>query len=214
MNLDQLIAFLKANGGTAEQITFLETLRPVNADSARVFLETTEEGKRLVNSLTDQKVTQGIATFKTNNLAALVSAEYSRLHPDESAESKRIRMLEQKLEESDKKNLTANLRAKALTAIAGKKISPDVLNLIAIGDTEEAVNSNVTNFVTLFEAAVNEQVEAKFTANGRVIVKIPEGGDYKGKNPFSKEHFNLTEQAKLEVENPDLAKQLKALAKK
>lgn len=213
MNLDQLIAFCKANGATPEQLTFLETLRPVNIDSARVFLETTDEGKKLVGSLTDARVTQGIATFKTNNLASLVSAEYAKLHPDETAEQKRIRTLEQKLEESDKKTLTANLRAKAIASIAGKNISPEILSYITIGDTEEAVNTNVSNFVTAFEAAVTDQVNAKFTANGRIIVKAADT-DYKGKNPFSKEHFNLTEQAKLEVENPDLAKQLKALIKR
>lgn len=34
------------------------------------------------------------------------------------------------------------------------------------------------------------------------------------KNPFSKEHFNLTEQSRLFIENPTLAKQLQELAKK
>lgn len=34
------------------------------------------------------------------------------------------------------------------------------------------------------------------------------------KNPFTQEHFNLTEQSKLFIENPTLAKQLQELAKK
>ena len=34
------------------------------------------------------------------------------------------------------------------------------------------------------------------------------------KNPFSKEHYNLTEQSKLYLENPTLAKQLEELANK
>jgi len=38
--------------------------------------------------------------------------------------------------------------------------------------------------------------------------------DYKGKNPWSKESFNLTEQAKIMRENPDLAKVLSSQAKK
>ena len=33
------------------------------------------------------------------------------------------------------------------------------------------------------------------------------------KNPWSKEHFNLTEQGRILRENPDLAKQLQAQAK-
>ena len=34
------------------------------------------------------------------------------------------------------------------------------------------------------------------------------------KNPFTKEHFNLTEQSRLFIENPTLAKQLQELANK
>lgn len=46
--------------------------------------------------------------------------------------------------------------------------------------------------------------------------KPPEGTDKSGsgqKNPWSKEHFNLTEQGKILRENPELAKQLQAAAK-
>lgn len=47
-------------------------------------------------------------------------------------------------------------------------------------------------------------------------VTPPDGKDKGGggqKNPWSKEHFNLTEQGKMLKENPELAKQLKAAAK-
>ena len=212
MNLDEIKAFLQANGSTPEVIAFLATLSPVTTERARVFLETTDEGKRLVTSLTDQKVTQGIATFKANNLDSLISAEYAKRHPEETPEQKRIRTLEQKIEESDRKILSAGLKAKALAAISGKKINGEILELLAIGDNEEAVNTNVAKFVTVFEAAVAEQVAAKFKDNGRTPPLNDNTSDYKGKNPFSKEHFNLTSQAKLQVENPELAKQLKAAA--
>lgn len=47
--------------------------------------------------------------------------------------------------------------------------------------------------------------------------KPPEGSDRGGgggqKNPWSKEHFNLTEQGRILRENPELAKQLMAAAK-
>ncbi|WP_200415946.1 phage scaffolding protein [Virgibacillus salexigens] len=41
---------------------------------------------------------------------------------------------------------------------------------------------------------------------------IPNGKQEPSKNPFTKEHLNLTEQAKLMKEDPELAKQLKAQA--
>jgi len=55
--------------------------------------------------------------------------------------------------------------------------------------------------------------EDKVTGTGE-----PEPGkaknDYKGKNPWSKDTFNLTEQAKIMRENPDLAKVLASQTKK
>ena len=212
MNLDEIKAYLKANGSSPEVIAFLATLGAVTSDSARVYLETTDDGKRLATSLTDQRVSQGIATFKANNLAGLVSAEYTRLHPDETVEQKRIRILEQKLEESERKTNLAGLKAKALSVISGKKINAEVLELLSIGDSEEAVNTNVAKFIAVFDAAVTEQVNAKFKENGRIVITNDSTSEYKGKNPFMKEHFNLTEQAKLSVEQPELAKQLRAFA--
>ncbi|MBG9548341.1 phage scaffolding protein [Cytobacillus firmus] len=78
------------------------------------------------------------------------------------------------------------------------------------------------------KAGLKEQLEALRESKAFLFVPKQEGSDqkFKGfspadgkpagaggtKNPFSKEHFNLTEQARLFKENPELYKQLKAQA--
>lgn len=80
------------------------------------------------------------------------------------------------------------------------------------------------------ESGLDDQVKALRESKGFLFVekedgdgtkffgaKPPEGSDKVNrsgkKNPWSKEHFNLTEQGKILRENPELAKQLMAAAK-
>lgn len=69
------------------------------------------------------------------------------------------------------------------------------------------------------------QIEALKESDGYLFEEVGKGtlgsaGNHKRdngantKNPFSKEHFNLTEQSKLFIENPTLARQLQELANK
>jgi hypothetical protein len=215
LTIAEIRAYLSEHASTPEVIALLGELSPLTSDKVKGFLEGTEDGKKLANSLTDQRVSQGIETFKKNNLSALVNAEYIKLHPDETPADKKLRELEQKFEASQKNVTIMGLKNKALKVLDGKKINKDLLDLLEIGDTEEAVNTNVAKFVLLFDTAVNEAVAIKFKENGR---DAPNGDDFsknfKGKNPFSKEHFNMTEQGKLIKENPELAEQLRAAAGK
>ena len=64
-------------------------------------------------------------------------------------------------------------------------------------------------------AALKEQYKDLFKPDvkGKEPVNIG-GGTPSTKNPWSKEHFNLTEQGRILRENPELAAQLQAAAKK
>lgn len=80
------------------------------------------------------------------------------------------------------------------------------------------------------KVGLKEQLEALRESKAFLFVPKEEGSDSKlkgfspadgkpagsgaGKNPFSKEHFNLTEQGRLFKDNPELYKQLKAQAGK
>lgn len=80
-----------------------------------------------------------------------------------------------------------------------------------IGKDEKDTDARVEAFSKLFKAMVKQEVERTFKSKGGTPGKGSDGGTEK--NPYSKDTFNLTEQMKLEAENPELAKKLQALAK-
>lgn len=122
--------------------------------------------------------------------------------------------------EAEMKELRTNTALKL--ALANEVHDADiVLGLIDKTKIELDDNGNV-------KAGLDDQVKALRESKAFLFVekdgtgakfrgaKPPEGSD-KGssgqKNPWSKEHFNLTEQGRILRENPELAKQLQAAAK-
>lgn len=83
-----------------------------------------------------------------------------------------------------------------------------------MGENEEEISDRVKSFKKLFTSAVDKAVNAEVTKRFKEAGRQPQQGNTLngGKNPFSKEQFNLSEQMRMEIENPELAAQLKAAA--
>lgn len=79
-----------------------------------------------------------------------------------------------------------------------------------MGEDETEIKEKVRTFKELFDKAVTAEVNKRFKDAG---YKPKQGSNLNGgKNPYLKETFSLTEQMSLEINNPDLAAQLKAAA--
>ena len=79
-----------------------------------------------------------------------------------------------------------------------------------MGADEAEIDEKVKSFKELFNKAVTAEVNKRFKENGRTPQK---GTNLNGgKNPFTKEQWNITEQMAIEIQNPELAAQLKAAA--
>lgn len=77
-----------------------------------------------------------------------------------------------------------------------------------MGEDEAAIDEKVKSFKELFNKAVKTEVDKRFKENGRTPQK---GTNINGgKNPWTKEQWNITEQMAIEIQNPELAAQLKA----
>jgi NH3-dependent NAD+ synthetase len=65
-----------------------ETERQIPYSGIKDFLENSEDGKKLLQSLSDNRVTRGIDTWKQNNLDKLVEEEIGKRFPPETEEKK------------------------------------------------------------------------------------------------------------------------------
>lgn len=93
----------------------------------------------------------------------------------------------------------------------GSKESMGLIDLI-LNEDREKIKSNIKVLDTIIKAKVKSEVEKVFKDNSRVPEKS--GSNGYTTNPYAKETFNLTEQMKLEVENPELASKLQSLVKR
>ncbi|AVO22582.1 DUF4355 domain-containing protein [Aeribacillus composti] len=114
-----------------------------------------------------------------------------------------LRKREEELQERLRQLELKELKADAIADLNNKGLPAEFADFL-LADNAEKTLENINNFKHAFDKAVNEAVKEKL----RQDTPPAGGGQISNKNPFSKEHFNLTEQGKLIRENPEQAKQL------
>lgn len=169
---------------------------------------TIEDVKKLIQSETDKVRTEYSKKLKDAEKKA------EELEKEKMSETERkefeLNKLQQELERDRAALKAERLNNKTADLLAEKKL-PSAFKSFLVGSDEETTVANIEGFAEAFNNAVKEAVDGKFKENG---YKPQSGGTSVTKNPFQRgEHFNLTEQAKLLKENPELAAQLKAQAK-
>jgi len=207
MDIKEINAYLEANKDSEEVIKFIGGF--VTTDRVKSFLAETEEGKRIMQSEKDAHFTKSLDTWKTNNLNALVEAEIAKRHPEETEDQKRIRKLEMELNDTKKNAQRTGLKNRAITVLTEKGIPLDFADHF-LGDDEAMTDENIAKLESVWQTTIQAAVEAKFKENGRDPRK---NNNFNGGiNPWKKETFNLTMQAKILKENPELAKTLREQA--
>ena len=152
-------------------------------------------------------------TFKAENDPAKGATELQKL-------TKRLEKLEadKKAAEDKAVELERNAKVRALAKEAG--INP------AKGVDSKTIDLLVDNLMKDVDLDDGDAVKAAFdgfkTSNAGLIAAgtiggagqkgTPGAGAYTGANPFSKKTFNLSEQLKLRIENPEIATQLEQAA--
>jgi len=137
-----------------------------------------------------------------------LEAKLKRLEREKQAAEKARLELENKVKDSQKQQ--------ALTEALGKFefVDADVVKRYFERDVEVTDDGVFVGDVPLHDAITtfaNEKPHL-LKAQGRPGSGHTPASGRSTKNPFSKEHFNLTEQARLMKENPELAKKLKSQA--
>ena len=164
--LKAILDFLKANNASAELISSIESLKTVNIDSVKEFLEKDEAGKKYLQSQKDAAVTKGIETFKEKTMPSLIEEEIKNKFPEETAEQKRMRELETKQQKLEAEIKRKDLLNKAISYANEKKLPTKFIDRF-IGEDEESTLANIDSFGETYSEAVSTAVDAKFKENGR-----------------------------------------------
>lgn len=165
MNLEDVKKFLEENQGDAEVSEYLKGLKTPTLEGVKDFVDKTEEGKTFIQAEKDRYFTKGLDTWKKNNLDSLVAAKVSELYPEETEEAKRIKVLEQKLKESEEKEKKNLLLTKALTVANEKKLPTEFIDRF-LGENEEETLQNLSVLEEKWNNSLNQVVEERFKSNG------------------------------------------------
>jgi hypothetical protein len=209
MNKDELKKLIDENP---------EMLVELLDDTATIERLTT--GNKAMQSVIDKAVAKGIDGFKQKGMMNILEQKKSEFFEEFAKEnnielnpvirdlSKKVKELEAYNAQIAKENKINSKKADITAKIVEKGLNPNLVNFLNL--EKEDVDNDVDALSTLVNTIVEEKVKTKLKGG-----KNPEDSKTVNvdKNPYSKENWNLTEQAKLETENPQKAIELKNLVK-
>lgn len=218
LSWNEVKQWLDANKTSGELKTYLDGVVSefIKSEAGKSYIKTLlegDEGKTLVQPLIDRAVTKGIDTYKEKTLPGLVQEEVEKkvkeIHPEETPEQKRIRLLEDKQTQLEKDRDKEKLSKQVLQILTEKKLgSFGPLMDLLVGSNEETTAANINSLEAIVKEIVKEAIQKEF--HTRDPYGTPPDTDPNFKNPFSKEHWNLTAQGELWKKNPTLAKKLQS----
>lgn len=207
MNLEEIKSFFEENKGNEEVQAYLKSFEiPVNLESVKSFLTTEADGIAYLQSYTDKKVTQGISSYKANNLQRLIEEEIAKRNPQKTPEQIKMEELQREIEAMKKESTLKDLKLKFTDELASKGML-GFSDYLLTGDDEDSVKGNIEKFEGLLTPLVDKMVNEKLKASS----KTPPKDNGKPEGIMSKEEFsklNLFQQQKLKNENPSLYEQI------
>lgn len=210
MDLQAIREFLEQNKENPEVKAFLQELRTPTLDDIKRLAEENEEVKTWLQSEKDRHFSKGLETWKQKTLPSIIEEEIKKRYPEETPEQRELRELRQKIAQMEREKQREALRAKTKDLAIEKKLPPNLVDFF-IGENEEQTLENLKLLEKVWTESLQNVVGETFKQHGREPHKPQQTKHIE--NPWRKETFNLTKQAQILKENPELAKQLMAQAK-
>ena len=177
-----------------------------------------------ISKFLDKETTRAISSFKEKGMVSILEAERQKaiqefqeaqgIHTDPKMKelSERLKELEEKNRISEMQTRKETIKNQMSRKLNDKKLPLDFVDFFNANSLEDA-ETMVETFTEKFEEVLNQRITEKLKGTN-TIPESSDSGDFTGKNPFSTETFNLTEQARLMKEDPEKAEMLRKIAKK
>ena len=203
MNIEEIKSYIESNKDNEEVKGLIQGLQtPINLDSVKSYLEKEADGIAFLQSYTDKKVTQGITSYKANNMQRLIEEEIAKRNPQKTPEQIKMEELQRKIEAMEHEAKVKDLKLKFTDTLASKNML-GFSEYLLVGDDEEKVKENIDKFESLLTPLVDKLVSEKLKASS----KVPPKGDKNPSGQMTRAEFsklNLYQQQKLKSENPSL----------
>lgn len=167
MDLQEVKTYLETNSQDAVVVEYLSELKKPTAEVVNSYLDS-QEGVKLLQPRLDSHFSKGLQTWKDNNLTKLIDEEVAKRNPGETPEQKEIRELKAQLEQDKAERLKEKLTNVAMKKANELGLPLDLVQHF-IGADEDSTNSNLENFNSAFQTALQTQVNSKFKQNGRDV---------------------------------------------
>lgn len=164
--LTKALETISANLETPEVKEFVSKFNPlagVTKDNVGEFVEKND----LLKSYRDSFHTKGLETWKANNLKKLVDEEIAKVNPQETPEQKKIRELEQRLNEEASARKKETLKNQAIKKLTEKGLPVDLTDYL-IGQDEETTDQALTTYEKALENFKKSVTEGILKTKGRV----------------------------------------------
>lgn len=214
MTIDELKKMLEDGKLTKEQfLAMAKAIDPNYKEEEEDDKKTEPDLEKLIQQAVDRatnklgndnkRLREELENIKKEKLTAEERAELEKKQERDQFERERAEF------QMEKNKLYAVKAIKTAGLDDGSDKALELVNFV-LGADEKEIDSRVKAFGELVKKFVAAEVEKTFKDAGRNPGKGSKSTVEN--NPYSKEHFNLTEQMKLEATDPERAKQLQAAA--
>jgi len=172
--IEELMEFVDVKEGKDDELVEFIRGKMLTPDSVRKFLEKaitlspTAEERQAIQPILDKYHHKGLETWKSNHMDSIIEEEVAKRNPGETPEQKRIRALEIKLEEAEKKERKMRLETHAQNLASQNGLPTDLVSFF-VGQDEVSTEGNVEKFGQVLNDYVQAQVKSRFRDGGRNI---------------------------------------------
>lgn len=163
---------------------------------------TQEEVLKLIQSETDKRVNQALATQRKKHEKELSLSKLDGEARAQAEKDQRIAELEERLAQVDIERNKSELK----TVLGSRGLSAEFADIIIINDDLEASQANIDKLDKLFKAAVRAEVEKRLAATGGNVKG--NGGNTAEYTKENAKNMSLAEISALMKNNPELYNKL------
>lgn len=168
---------------------------------------TLEEVKKLIQSETDKVRTEYSRRLKEAQ-EELEKLKTEKMSAEERAQYEREK-LEQELREREQKLIEREVKLYTVDKLRELNLPLEFRDILAGKDVDDT-EKRIQIFAEQWQKALQEAIKQVFKEHGEQPKKGKDADTFK--NPWTKEHWNLTEQGRIYREDPEKAKRLAAEA--